>query len=510
MSAITAEARSLARVIVAEDDPTIRSFCERLLRLHYNVTAVENGKLALELLQQGEYDLVLADLQMPQMGGLELLAAVRQHNLDIDVVILTAHATVDTARQALKLGALDYLSKPVEAENLERTVRSCLELRRVRREKERLSDLVATYQFSQLIANTLDTDAQVLQIAEFLWRRFSPDSLALSMIFPEQGELALLIARANSGRSPRAQVIALSHDVADTALMQAHMRLMGGPGVDDPSLFVGTVMRIHHRAVGYVHLTRNAEQPAFGPDDRRMLEIFASQIAASLDNARLYRSLKDLSRQTIAALSEAIDARDSYTYGHSRQVTRYAVRLGEELGLSTERLGLVDFGGLLHDVGKIGIRDSILLKPGPLTEDEFAAMRQHPLIGVKILEQVRGLHGILPIVRGHHERYDGTGYPDGLAGERIPLEARIVAIADSFEAMTSNRAYRAAMPVQQAIAILRAGANIHWDGAMVEVFVRLIEREGEALKIGSTPRQRAVSGISPDTLAGLGSLEGRD
>ena len=504
------EANSTARIIVAEDDPTIRSFCERLLRLHYKVVTAENGRAALNLLAEGQYDLVLADLQMPVMGGLELLAAIRHSQIDVDVIILTAHAAVDTARQALKLGALDYLAKPVEAENLERTVRTSIELRRIRHEKERLSDLVVTYQFSQLIANTLDTEAQMIQVAEFLWRRFTPEALALSMLYPEYSELALLIARSSSGRQPRAYSTPLNPNCTDTTLIQAHMRMLGGPGVDDPTLFAGAALRSHDRVVGYLHLTRSADQPPFDVSDRRVLGIFASQIAAALDNARLYRALKELNRQTIEALSEAIDARDSYTYGHSRQVTRYAVRLAEELGLHTERIGLIDFGGLLHDVGKIGVRDHILLKPGLLSEEEYATMCQHPLIGVKILERIRGLHGIIPIVRGHHERIDGTGYPDGLMGEAIPLEARIVSIADSFEAMTANRAYRPAMPVEKALAILRAGKGVQWDGAMVEVFTRLIHAEGEQLKLPGLSNQSLAPLLESDTIGQEPSSDVRD
>jgi putative nucleotidyltransferase with HDIG domain len=288
------------------------------------------------------------------------------------------------------------------------------------------------------------------------------------------------------------------------------MRMLGGPGVDDPTLFAGAALRSHDRVVGYLHLTRGLDQPPFDLNDRRVLGIFASQIAAALDNARLYRALKDLNRQTIEALSEAIDARDSYTYGHSRQVTRYAVRLAEELGLPAERIGLIDFGGLLHDVGKIGVRDHILLKPGPLSEEEYAIMCQHPLIGVKILERIRGLHGIIPIVRGHHERIDGTGYPDGLMGEAIPLEARIVSIADSFEAMTANRAYRPAMPVEKALAILKAGKGVQWDGTMVEVFTRLIHAEGEQLKIPGLSNQSLAPLLDTDSVSREPSSDVRD
>jgi response regulator RpfG family c-di-GMP phosphodiesterase len=481
-----------ARILVVEDDTNIRTFCQRLLRLTYDVSTAENGAVAVGMLQQQPFDLVLTDMQMPQMDGLELLQHIRQNHPDIDVVMLTAFATVDTARQALKLGALDYLAKPMEAEHLERMVRTCLELRRIRQEKERLSDLVFMYHFSQLIATSLDTETQVGQIVEFLWQRFAPESLALSMHLPETGQLHLLAGRSAAGwQEPRSTVLAT--DFSDQLLLAAHMRVAGGAGTDEESLFAGVLLRSHDTPIGYLHMARRAEQPAFDASERRLLGIFATQVAASLDNSRLYKALKDQNRQTIEALAEAIEARDAYTYGHSRQVTRYAVRLAQEIGLSAERIELMDFAGLLHDVGKIGIRDYVLLKPGALSDEEFAVMKRHPAIGVKIIERVNGLRATLPIIEGHHERVDGKGYPHGLKGEAIPLEARILAIADSFEAMTADRAYRPAMETERALKILLDGRGTHWEPSLVDCFVELIRREGEQLKLSSkTIRQTLV------------------
>lgn len=490
-------ARSRARLLVVEDDQHIRDFCRLLLRQQYDVTTAENGRVAVDILAAQPIDLVLTDLQMPLMGGMELLQHIRQNHPDVDTIILTAHATVETARQALKLGALDYLPKPVETENLERTVRTCLELRRVRQEKERLSDLVLMYQFSQLIATSLDVENQVDQIIEFLWRRFAPESLAISLIFPDEQKLRLLAARSNDGWEEQARQVEFDPSGDDAQLMLTHMQLLGNPTTTSEALLAGEVLRTHDRAIGYMHIERRPEQPPFDVIERRLLGIFASQVAASIDNARLYQAVKDQNRQTIEALAEAIEARDSYTYGHSRQVTRYAVRLAEELGLAHDRVELIQYAGLLHDVGKIGIRDYVLLKPGPLSPEEFAIMKRHPRIGVKIIERVRGLRETLPIIESHHERYDGTGYPAGLAGERIPLEARILAIADSFEAMTADRAYRPAMDTERALQILLKGRGTHWDSQMVDAFVALVRREGDALKIGGRVRQATVPLMPP-------------
>lgn len=486
-----------ARILVVEDDANIRTFCQRLLRITYEVDAAENGAQALDLMRAHAYDLVLTDMQMPVIGGIELLQQIRQQFPETDTVVLTAYATVDTAREALKLGALDYLSKPIEAEHLERTVRTCLELRRVRQEKERLSDLVFMYQFSQLIATSLDVETQVEQIVEFLWQRFAPESLALSMLLPDEDALHLLAARTDAGWVEQARYAPLPADCDGEELLAVHLRLAEGAGAGDDARFAGALLRTHDRPVGYLHLARRPEQPPFDASERRLLGIFAGQVAASLDNARLYQALKDQNRQTIEALAEAIEARDAHTYGHSRQVTRYAVRLAQELGLPAERVELIDYASLLHDVGKIGIRDYILLKPDRLEDDEFAVMKGHPRIGVKIIERVRGLRPTLPIIEAHHERWDGRGYPHGLRGEEIPVEARILSIADAFEAMTADRAYRPAMPAEQALEILLRGRGSAWEPALVDMFVAILRREGDDLLIPDRTPQLSVPLLRP-------------
>lgn len=493
-----------ARILVVEDDANIRTFCQRLLRMTYDVEVAQHGAAALELLAEHSFDLVITDLQMPVMGGIELLEQMRLHHAECDSLVMTAHATVDTAREALKLGALDYLDKPVDSENLLRTVRSCLELRRVRQEKERLSDLVFMFKFSQAIATSLDIETQVEQIVEFLWQRYAPEAMALSMLLADDQQLVLLAARTQDGWADEGCAVALSHDCGPDELLHAHLQVAGGRGADDEARFAGVVLRSHDQAVGYLHLARRPEQPPFDAAERRLLSIFAGQVAASLDNANLHQALKDQHRQTIEALAEAIDARDSYTYGHSRQVTRYAVRLAQEIGLAPARVALIDYAGLLHDVGKIGIRDYILLKPGSLNDEEFAIMRRHPQIGVKIIERVRGLRQTLPIIEGHHERWDGKGYPNGLAGEAIPIEARILAIADAYEAMTADRAYRPAMAQEEALAILSRGGGSAWDPGLVGIFVELIRREGEELQLRGRMPQLQVPLIRPREAVAVG------
>jgi putative nucleotidyltransferase with HDIG domain len=488
---------SPSRLLVVEDDTNVRDFCVRLLRMNgYQVVAAENGRAALERLKEGQFDLILTDLQMPEMGGIELLHDLRQHYPEIDAIVFTAHATVETAREALKLGAFDYLTKPVTVDDLERTVRRAMEWRRVRLEKQRLSEIVAVYEISQTFTSTLDTATAVHEIVRLLWQRFSPRSLSLSLLHPEDDELELLAQRgAPLNRRPGARVFAQGHD--ENAILHAHLDLVGDEQEHlGPSHIACLTLRTNDRPVGILQLARGVDQPGFDADDRTLLKVCASQIAASIDNSRLYQQLKEQNIQTIGALAAAIDARDPYTAGHSEQVRRYGVRLGEVLGLSAQRVEYIHYGALLHDIGKIGIRDYILLKPGPLTDEEYAIMQTHPTIGADILRKIKTLRDVIPIIECHHERMDGHGYPRHLEGPHIREEARIVAIADAYDAMTSHRAYRRAMDPEQAFQILMNGRGTHWDGQFVEVFVGMMRQEGPSLVIPrARPPQLAVTGL---------------
>ena len=485
------------RVLIVEDDTNVRDFCVRLLRMNgYQVVAAENGRVALSVLEQSRYDLVFTDLQMPEMGGIELLHELRQRYPETDAIVFTAHATVETARQALKLGAFDYLTKPVTVDDLERTVRRAMEWRHVREEKQRLSEIVALHEMSQTFASTLDTATAVRDITRLLWRRFAPRSLSLSLLHPEDNELELLAQRGTGiDRAPNSRVVVRAAD--ERAILAGHVELVGeDDGLPGPSHLARITLRTNQRPVGMLELSRGIDQPGFDAEDRTLLNVCASHIAASLDNARLYRQLKDQHLETISALAAAIDARDPYTAGHSEQVRRYAVRLGEVLRLPAERVEYIHYGALLHDIGKIGIRDYILLKPGPLSDEEYAIMQSHPTIGADILRTIKALRDVIPIIECHHERMDGRGYPLHLQGTNIREEARIVAISDAYDAMTSHRAYRRAMDSEQAFQILMNGRGTHWDGDFVEVFIDLIKQEGASLLLPRPrPAQLAVNSL---------------
>ena len=221
------------------------------------------------------------------------------------------------------------------------------------------------------------------------------------------------------------------------------------------------------------------------PFDQEMLELVtavAGPAAIAIKNATYIDELKANAEEirhgylsTINVLTRSIEARDKYTIGHAWRVTRFAMELANALDWSAERMEVLEMGAVLHDVGKVGIRDAVLCKRGRLDEEEYTMMRQHPEIGARILKDVRFLQPALPCIRDHHERWDGRGYPNGISGEQISMEGRILAIADAFDAMTSNRVYRQGLPPETAVTELQKCSGQQFDSALVTVFVELYQ-----------------------------------
>ncbi|MHB1325128.1 MAG: HD domain-containing phosphohydrolase [Thermoleophilia bacterium] len=211
--------------------------------------------------------------------------------------------------------------------------------------------------------------------------------------------------------------------------------------------------------------------------EMNLLTTAANEAAIAIENSRIYENLQDAFVGTIRSLAETIDAKDTYTRGHSERVSLYGEAIGRGLGLQVTELQTIRYAGYLHDVGKIGIPDAILSKPGKLTVEEFNVIKNHPVLGEKILKPVNFPFPVQPIVRHHHERYDGKGYPDSLEAEEIPLGARILFVADAYEAMTSDRPYRKALSKQMALSELENNKQTQFDPRVVEVFARIMKSE---------------------------------
>jgi HD-GYP domain-containing protein (c-di-GMP phosphodiesterase class II) len=214
----------------------------------------------------------------------------------------------------------------------------------------------------------------------------------------------------------------------------------------------------------------------FRTGDCSMAEAVMGQVAITAHKMRLIQDLQQMSIDVVGALVNAIDAKDNYTGGHSDRVARWSVMLGRALNMSEEDLQRLAWAGRLHDVGKIGVRDDVLGKAGALTPEEFEHIKLHPAISYEVLKPIRRLAHVLNGVRHHHEAWDGSGYPDGLAGEKIPLEARIIQTADVFDALTSSRSYRGAYTLNKALSIMRAGAGEKFDPRLVDLLVSMMEQ----------------------------------
>ncbi len=254
-------------------------------------------------------------------------------------------------------------------------------------------------------------------------------------------------------------------------------------GADEKSAFTTRNMicvpvRTKDRTIGVLQAI-NKKSGAFDDLDKEGLVALANQVAVAVENATLYQELKDAFYGTAEALAETIEKRDPYTGGHTQRVMNYSVAIGRMMGLPDKELEALKLAAILHDIGKIGIRDNILLKTDRLDREETLTMNRHTEYGAEILGHVRQLRGVIPGVRGHHEKIDGTGYPDGLKGGDVPFMARIIAVADTYDAMTTDRPYRKALSMETAVGELRKFAGIQFDAGVVEHFIRCLEQGGE-------------------------------
>lgn len=248
------------------------------------------------------------------------------------------------------------------------------------------------------------------------------------------------------------------------------------------------------KVIGVVQLLNPVGRERFDGEDLRRMELFAGLLANPLENARLHSAQRQQFLDTVTILAEFVEKRDPYTGGHFRRVAGYSVLLGAEMGLDREELEELKYAATLHDIGKIAVPDAILGKPAPLTAEEVEVMKTHPAVGSEIVNRLRNLRHVLPGVRSHHERLDGKGYPDGLVDAEIPLVARIIAVADTFDAMTTSRPYRAGMPHERAAAEILRMEGTQFCPGVVAAFRALFARGEFTLEHGNA----LVQALSPE------------
>jgi HD-GYP domain-containing protein (c-di-GMP phosphodiesterase class II) len=228
------------------------------------------------------------------------------------------------------------------------------------------------------------------------------------------------------------------------------------------------------KVLGIIYLDSTSKSNLYTKEDLALLSAMALKAGIALDNARLYDDMRNLFFSTVETLVRAIQARDEYTSGHSARVTRYCLLIADKLGLGTKEKHQLYLTSMLHDIGKIGIPDDILNRPGKLNAEEIAKVRDHVRVGATMLAALGEMHAVVPLILHHHEAWNGSGYPDGLKGEAIPLISRIVAVADTYDAMTSNRPYRQARSKEAAVAELERCAGELYDPEVVKAFLEIL------------------------------------
>lgn len=467
-----------SRILIVDDEKFIRDILADFLGLEgYIVRTAPDGIAAIEELTKTPYDLVISDLKMPRMGGIELLEEIAKLNASTLTVIMTGFGTVETAIDAMKRGAYDYVLKPFKMEEVIHIVQRGIEKQRLTAENMRLKEAVSLYRVSEAIAASLSLDEVLATIGDAAIHEIMADVVSTWL---DDGKGGFFLRQFLSG--PRVDASAglgeLDADVIAGCLAQDQNMVEQGtnaerffkklPGPKVVSL-LAVPLKMKRRLLGWVTLVSFNRSLRFDEGHRKLLSIIGARAAAAIENARLYENLQGTFQQTIQGLAKAIDKMDRYTSGHSDRVALYANYLARKLGLPDDVVVVVNQSALMHDIGKIGCVLN-LNKTGKLTQEEYEVFKKHPQYGRDILEPIKFLHPLMPGVQLHHERWDGRGYPLGLRGNEIPLIARIIAVADAYDAMTSNRAYRRALPHDVAIGEIERCSGTQFDPEVSQAF----------------------------------------
>ncbi|MBD3391202.1 MAG: response regulator [Chitinivibrionales bacterium] len=472
------------KVLVVDDEKSICDLlCQYLRKQGYNVFRAASGEEAVRIVEVNGIDLVLSDIKMPGMTGVDLLKWIKEYDRFLPVIITTGFPTLDTAIEALKLGAFDYLTKPFHLEEIGEKVRRALINRQLEEENILFSKLVSLHEVTKVLSSTHIVPDLNKRLLDFSVKLARADGGAL-MFFDSFSRLYT------------SETFPADHDPAFwkqefyTACSQwaaGHeepLALESGSELSPPGLpklpehiqsYIVFPLRTPKRTLGVLNLIRVEGSVSFSNIDLEIINVLASQASISIENARLYHSIRDNYLKTVRGFALAVEAKDQYTHGHSEKVMEFTVVLAEKLGLSAQEIDQIKYAGLLHDIGKIGVSENILNKPGRLTDDEFAEIKKHPDLGARIISDVPFLKSLVPLIRHHHEFFDGSGYPDRIAHDEIPYGARILCVADSFEAMTSNRPYRKAMPRDMASEILTKEKGRQFDPHVVDAFLELLQ-----------------------------------
>jgi putative nucleotidyltransferase with HDIG domain len=470
-----------AKILVVDDEPGMRDWLSFELRQQgYMVVAASNGNEGLEKVNQGKFDIAIIDIMMPEMDGITFLGHLKRIDPDIEAIMTTGFGTLETAIASMRKGVYDYINKPFNVDEISLVIEKALE-------KQRLKETVALYEISKAIVSTVEFDQLLKTIIDLTTAVLKSDDASL-LLFDDQMKLYIAAASYDlTDENKKKAHLAIGEHMADRIAKEQHPVILVENFEKDPrfknikdlkEIKAALILPLigKNNPLGILNIHRRQGNEYFTENDLPKAGIFASQIALAVENAYLFKELNSLYMSTIRSFANAIDAKDHYTNRHSEHVAELAVAISKEMGLTAPEVLRIQQAAQIHDLGKIGIRDDIINKPEKLTALEMEEIKSHPLKGAQILEPMKFMEDIVEIVKQHHERFDGAGYPGGLKGNEICLEARIVAVADAYDAMISDRSYRKALTVEQAVDELKENSNVQFDQSVVEALLRVLEK----------------------------------
>lgn len=494
------------KILIVDDSASVRGFLEDLLTEEgYRSASVPDTESALDFLRSNVVDLTLVDIKMPGLSGIELLKQVKALYPDLLVIMMTGYASLDSAREAILAGAADYIFKPFRNEEILLSIGRTLEKVRIKRENIRLKETVSLFNISEAIASSVTSESL-------------PNVVLMSALSQTRSTRAALCAFDESGR-----VLSVRAILGAELARPLRPNYVGYPAVDFimrnrkplllcngknhplsgevdvleyrqsvfPEIFpfekemVLFPLKLRDNTLGLILISKRAAEDGFARSDMQILSIIANQAAVALHNSRLMKDLERGYLNTLLSLNLVLEAKHPYTRGHTQRVTRYSLLIAKALGMAEEDMKTIRDGATLHDIGKVGISETILNKKEKLTEEEMQLVRRHPIIGDEIISPIAFLAHTRPIIRHHHERIDGKGWPDGVDGRNLPKVVRLVSVADAFDAMTSMRAYRQPLTIERISDEMIQNSGTQFDAGIVEVLLGLI-REGKVEKFDDT------------------------
>jgi response regulator RpfG family c-di-GMP phosphodiesterase len=472
----------LLRVLLVDDNAYVLQFLNVAFKAQQCVvSSASAAERALDLLADHVFDLVVSDIKMPGLSGLDLLRAVKLKQPATPVVLMTGVPSISSAVFGLRHGAYDYLPKPFSVKEVQQLVN--------RLRTDRQSGSVAAGQPAGLmeeLARRQTGMEGLFKIGDLALQGLDPgtfvDTVLDYTIQSLRGDGALLLLRDHEGNfTPHRKgdpalvdsLLSLLHSTFDDLVQTGGRDTLTLTTGDESYTALAALIPGVGRSTGILCLARDPRNGSFLPDEKEFLLGYAQTTALALQRILLRENLETNLIDTISSFVYALESKDLYLKGHSARVSLYASEIGSAMGLSPLQVFVTRRVGILHDIGKLVILDSILHKPGRLSKDEYALITRHPLVAYKILAPLHFLAQEAEAIKYHHERFDGKGYPDGLKGEEIPLPARIVTVADSFDAMTSTRPYRSALPQDVALAEVLRGKGVQFDPRVIEAFASI-------------------------------------